>query len=73
MDVCKPLLDGGARVVEDTVGGERRRRLRIEAGAYIRPLFSSTSAVSVTPPRVPLSNRPGKHHAPDVSHKMCLR
>jgi hypothetical protein len=27
------------------------------AGAYTRPLFSSTSAVLVTPPRVPLSNR----------------
>jgi len=27
---CYPGGDGGARVVEDTVGGERRRRLRIE-------------------------------------------
>ena len=28
----------------------------LKAGAYTRPLFSSTSAVLVTPPRVPLSN-----------------
>ena len=44
-----------------------------EAGAYTRQLFSSTWAVSVTPPRVPLSNRLGENHAPNVSHKMCLR
>jgi len=43
------------------------------AGAYTRPLFSSTKAVLVTPPRVPLSNRLGENHAPNVSHKMCLR
>ena len=43
------------------------------AGAYTRPRFSSTSAVLVTPPRVPLSNRLVGSHAPDVSHKMCLR
>jgi hypothetical protein len=42
-----------------------------EAGAYTRPLFSPTSAVLVTPPRVPLSNSLGENHAPDVSHKMC--
>jgi hypothetical protein len=27
----------------------------------------------VTPPRVPLSNRLGENHAPNVSNKMCLR
>jgi len=43
------------------------------AGNCTRPLFSSTSAVLVTPPRVPLSNRPGENHAPNVSNKMCLR
>ena len=32
---------------------------RHKAGAYPRPLFSSTSAVLVTPSRVPLSNRLG--------------
>jgi len=37
-----------------------------------RPLFSSTQAVLVTPPRVPLSNRLGGNHAPNVPHKMCL-
>jgi len=45
----------------------------LEAGAYTRSLLSSTSAVMVTPPRVPLSNRLGETHAPNVSHKMCLR
>ena len=40
-----------------------------EAGAYTRPLFSSTCAVLVTPPRVPLSHRLGVKHAPSVSHK----
>jgi len=36
-------------------------------------LFSSTSAVLVTPPRGPLSNRLGEYHARNVSNKMCLR
>jgi hypothetical protein len=27
----------------------------------------------VTPPRVPLSNRLGGNHAPNISNKMCLR
>ena len=44
----------------------------LEAGAYTRPQFSSTYAVLVTPPRVPLSDRLGGKHAPTVSHKMCL-
>jgi hypothetical protein len=44
-----------------------------EAGAYTRPLSSSTSAVLVTPPRVPVSNRLGENHAPNGSHKMYLR
>jgi len=43
------------------------------AGAYTRSLLSSTQAVLVTPPRVPLSNRLGENHAPNVSNKMCLR
>jgi len=44
-----------------------------QAWAYTRPLLSSTyDAVLVTPPRVPLSNRLGGNHAPNVSHKMCL-
>ena len=34
------------------------------AGAYTRPFLSSTSAVLVTPPRLPLSNRLGETHAP---------
>ena len=45
----------------------------MKAEAYTRPLFSSTSAVLVTPPRVPLSNRLGENHVPNVSHKICLR
>jgi hypothetical protein len=43
------------------------------AGTYTRPLLSSTSAILVTPPCVQLSNRLGERHAPDVSHKLCLR
>jgi hypothetical protein len=43
------------------------------AGAYSLPLLSSTLAVLVTPPRVPLSNRLAESHAPNVSHKICLR
>jgi dynein heavy chain len=34
-----------------------------KAGAYTRPLLSSTLAVLVTPPHVPLSNRLGDNHA----------
>ena len=44
-----------------------------QAGGYTRPLFTSTEAVLVTPPRVPLSNRLGGNHAPNVSHNTCLR
>jgi hypothetical protein len=43
------------------------------AGAYTRSLLSSTYAVLITPPRVPLSTRLGEDHAPNLSHKMCLR
>jgi len=43
------------------------------SGAHTRPLLSSTPAVLVTPPRVPLSNRLRENHAPNVSHKRCLR
>jgi hypothetical protein len=49
------------------------RRAAREAGAYTRPIFSPTLAILFTPPRVPLSNRPGSNQAPNVSHKMCLR
>jgi regulator of protease activity HflC (stomatin/prohibitin superfamily) len=42
------------------------------ARAHTRPLVSSTSAVLVTPPGVPLSNRLGGNHAAKVSHKICL-
>ena len=52
------------------LGGARASEL--QAGAYTRPLFSSTLAVLVTPSRVPLSNRLGENHAPNVSHKTCL-
>jgi len=42
-----------------------------------RRLHSSTFQLNlsrlVTPPLAPLSNRLGKHHAPNVSHKLCLR
>ena len=44
-----------------------------QAGRNTPPLLSSTCAVLVTPPRVPLSNRLGDNHAPNVSHKKCLR
>ena len=42
--------------------------VRREAGAYTRPPFSSTSAVLVTPPRVPLSDRLGEDHTANVLH-----
>jgi len=45
----------------------------VEAGAYTRPHFSSTSAVLVTTPHVPLCNTLGEIHAANISHKMCLR
>jgi len=48
-------------------------KVEAEARAYTRPLLSSTEAVLVTPPRVPLSNGLGGNHAPDVSNKMCSR
>jgi len=50
----------------------RSRRTGFPAGAYTRPFLSSTLAVLVTPPRVPLSNKLGENHAPNVSHKMSL-
>jgi hypothetical protein len=43
------------------------------AGAYTRQLFSSTYAALVAPLRVPLSNRLGENHAPNITNKMCLR
>jgi hypothetical protein len=56
-------------------GGAHGRQLHghLHPGAYTRPLFSSTYAILVTPPRVPLSNRLEETRAPNVSHKMCLR
>ena len=56
-------LDMGMLSVDD---------LTQEVGVYTRPLFSSTSAVLVKPLLVPLSNRPGENHPPNVYHKMCL-
>jgi hypothetical protein len=44
----------------------------LQSGAYTRPLFSSTYAVLVTPPRVPLSNILGGSQAPNVSNEMYL-
>ena len=58
----------GQGPVRSVSGGSGRR-----GGASTRPLFSSTQAVLVTPPRLPLSNRLGGNHAPNVYHKMCLR
>ena len=47
------------------------------AGAGGRGLHSSTSQVNLSrfghTSHVPLSNRLGENHAPNVSHKMCLR
>jgi hypothetical protein len=43
------------------------------AGAYTRSLFSSTSAVLVTPLCDPLSNRVGGNHALNVSNNVCSR
>ena len=51
---------------------ERAEEDRSKAGAYTRPLLSSPYAVLVTLPRVPLSNRLGENHAPNVSNKICL-
>jgi len=45
----------------------------LPAGAYTRSLLSSTPAVLVTPPCLPLSNRLGEHRSPNVSNKICLR
>ena len=52
-----------SRVFPLGVAPERHPLWRL-AGAYTRPLFSSTSAVLVTPPLVPLSNRLGENYAP---------
>ena len=54
-------------------GDKISRYTQFSAGAYTPSLLSSTLAVLVTPPRVPLSNKLGENHAPNVSHKMCLR
>jgi len=60
---CRPLL----------LHGLAPPLRRLGPGAYGLSLLSSTSAVLVTPPRVPLSVRLGENHAPNVSNKMCLR
>jgi hypothetical protein len=61
---------GGSGAV--TMGGEGADG-GAEAGAYTRPLFSSTQAVLVNYSFLPLSNRLGENHAPNVSHKMSRR
>ena len=45
----------------------------VAAGSYTRSPFSSTQAVLVTQPRIPLSHRIGGNHAANVSHEMCIR
>ena len=65
--------DGGASGGSSIAGSLKDSSLRGPAAwAYTCPLSSSTSAVLVTPPRVPMSNVLGEHHAPNVSHKICL-
>ena len=78
MDECEPLVPGAlaalaltfAHYLASVVPGMESGGF--EVGAYTRPLFCSTLAVLVTPPRVPLSTRLGGNHAPNVSDKMCL-
>ena len=62
----------GAGARRDPLASAEREAVMLEAGGYTRSLLSSTKAVLVTPPRVPLSNRLGDNHAPNISHKMCL-
>ena len=69
----KPILPPLARIFDQALAGGGAKGINFQAGTYTRPPFSSTYAVLVTLPGVPLSNRLGVSHAPDVSHKMCLR
>jgi hypothetical protein len=46
---------------------------RVQAGAYTRPLFSSTKMFRSHLPVSPCLIDWGGNHAPNVSHKMCLR
>ena len=75
MNLLKRLIAEKEETKDRFLPMQQKYRLleKFEAGAYTRPLFSSTYAVLVTPPRFPLSNRLGKHHAPNVSNMMCLR
>ena len=84
MDECKPLARGASKAGAKGTGATVRYQYRVvawgahgcsgySAGAYTRPLSSSTLAVLVTPTCVPVSNRLGEYHAPKVSTKLCLR
>ena len=81
MDECKPLIGGKfivggavhAQELVDMFRNIEKKGVGAPAGAYTRPFFSSTYAVLVTPPRIPLSNGLGGIHAPDVTHKVCSR
>ena len=65
---------GAIRAAEDPrLASYDKRFQHRKAGAYTRSFLSSTEALLLTPPRVPLSNRLGETHATNVSHKMCLR
>jgi hypothetical protein len=68
VDECKPLGAGDAANADQMWESARAATAAVAAGAYTRPHFSSTKAVWVTPPYVPLSNILGEH----VYHKMCL-
>jgi len=68
--ICQALVSGELIEYYDISGCYI---LRPWAGAYTRPLLSSTSAVLVTPPRVLQSNRLVETHAANASHKTRLR
>ena len=63
------LVDALAGAAGAALGPAAWHRVQCPAGAYTRPLFSSTYAVLVTPPRVPMSKILGENHAPNVFHK----
>jgi hypothetical protein len=66
------LAEAAGVVAAAPFGEELQADGELWAGAYTRSLLSSTKAVLVTPLRVPLFNRLGENHAPNVPNKCCL-
>jgi hypothetical protein len=71
--VLRPWRAALRMLVDHTRKAREKEMMDLTAGADTRPLSSPTYAVLVTPPRVPLFDRLGENHAPNVSNKMCLR